>query len=124
RFRSPLRTTPRFLRSGPPPCNLGVGMKNNNKKGKDLAHLQESLEAAEQRFHTLVRLSSDFYWETDAAHRLKELIFGAGHRSPVPREHLLGKKRWDVPSAFPDAAGWRTHAATLDAHLPFRSFEF
>jgi len=99
-------------------------MKNNNKQDRKLAEVTAALEAAEQRFHTLVRLSSDFYWETDASHRLQELIFGAGHRSAVPREHLLGKKRWEVPSAFPDAAGWHAHAATLDARLPFRGFEF
>ena len=99
-------------------------MKNNNKQDRKLAEVTVALEAAEQRFHTLVRLSSDFYWETDAAHRLQELIFGAGHRSAVPREQLLGKKRWEVPSAFPDAAGWRAHVGTLDARLPFRGFEF
>src|SRR5919198_1393795 len=97
---------------------------NNKNKGRKLAEVTAALNAAEQRFHTLVRLSSDFYWETDAAHRLQELIFGAGHRSAMPREELLGKRRWEVPSACPDAAGWRAHAAMLDARLPFRGFEF
>ena len=104
-------------------------MKNNNKKGRPVGYVKAAdvtaaLEAAEQRFLSYLRLSSEFYWETDAEHRLRELLYGAGHRIALPRERMLGKKRWEVPSVFPDAAGWRAHAATLDARLPFRGFEF
>jgi diguanylate cyclase (GGDEF)-like protein/PAS domain S-box-containing protein len=102
-------------------------MKNNNKQGRRYvraAHVKAALETAEQRFLSFLRLSSEFYWETDAEHRLQELLYGAGHRIAIPRERMLGKKRWEVASVFPDAAGWRAHVATLDARLPFRSFEF
>lgn len=82
-------------------------MNNNNKKGagleRELRDVKAALEASEQRFHALVRLSSEFYWETDVQHCLRALPYGAGH---------------------PDAAGLRAHVASLDARLPFRSFEF
>jgi diguanylate cyclase (GGDEF)-like protein len=72
----------------------------DNNKNQELEELRAALHAAEQRFRTLVRLSSEFYWETDAQHRMAE-----------PRDEML-------------AAAWQAHRATLDAHLPFRNFEF
>jgi diguanylate cyclase (GGDEF)-like protein/PAS domain S-box-containing protein len=95
----------------------------NNKK-KKLGRVEAALAVVEQRLRTLIRLSLDFYWETDAQHCLQELLYGAGHRTAVPREQLLGKKRWEVPFAYPDATAWRAHIGTLEARLPFRSFEF
>ena len=71
-----------------------------NNKNSELEELKAALQAAEQRFRTLVRLSSEFYWETDAQHRMAE-----------PRDPML-------------AAAWQAHRATLEAHLPFRGYEF
>src|ERR1041384_6694062 len=84
----------------------------------------QSRTLAEERFHALVRLSSDFYWETDAEHRLTELAHGAGYRGTLPRERLIGRPRSELHSVSPDAAGWQAHMATLEARLPFRGFEF
>jgi diguanylate cyclase (GGDEF)-like protein len=58
---------------------------------------------AEERFQALIRLSADFYWETDAEHRLTELVH-AGQGIALP-------------------AGWHARVATMDARLPFRGFE-
>ena len=77
-----------------------------------------------ERFRSLMRLSSDLYWETDTEHRLSELVYGAGRRAGMPREQMLGRKRWEIPSVYPDAALWQAHLETLDAHLPFSDFEF
>jgi diguanylate cyclase (GGDEF)-like protein len=59
--------------------------------------------AAEARFQALMRLSSDFYWETDAAHRLKRPVEGAAEA--LPRE------------------AWAAPAPTLEARLPFRDLQ-
>ena len=72
----------------------------DDNKNEELEKIKAALAASEQRFHTLVRLSSEFYWETDAQHRMA-----------APRDEML-------------AAAWQAHRATLDAHLPFRGFEF
>jgi diguanylate cyclase (GGDEF)-like protein/PAS domain S-box-containing protein len=77
-----------------------------------------------ERFRSLMRMSSDLYWETDTEHRLSELVYGAGRRAGMPREQMLGRKRWEIPSVYPDAALWQAHLETLDAHLPFSDFEF
>ena len=76
---------------------------------------------SEARFRSLVELSSDFYWETDAEHRITRTTHAEKHRpASTP---VVGKTRWEVPSVHPDAAGWAAHRATLDARQPFRDFE-
>lgn len=81
---------------------------NNNKKGagpeRELRELKAALEAAEQRFRTLTRLSSEFYWETDAEHRLRELPHGGAPEDAAP----------DIGA----------YVASLEARLPFRELEF
>lgn len=77
-----------------------------------------------ERFRSLMRMSSEAYWETDAEHRLRELIFGAARSPDMPREQMIGKTRWEIPSVYPDAALWQAHVETLQARRPFRDFEF
>jgi diguanylate cyclase (GGDEF)-like protein len=74
------------------------------KKKKKLRSAPLSNGSAEDRFQALIRLSSDFYWETDADHRLTALFHGESSRIALP-------------------AGWNAHMATMDARLPFRGFE-
>jgi diguanylate cyclase (GGDEF)-like protein len=71
-----------------------------NNKNPELEELKAALEASEQRFRTFARLSSEFYWETDAAHRAAE-----------PCDPML-------------EAAWQLHRGVLEAHLPFRGLEF
>jgi diguanylate cyclase (GGDEF)-like protein/PAS domain S-box-containing protein len=79
------------------------------------------MRESEERFRSLVELSSDFYWETDAEHRITRTTHAEKHRPAS--EPVLGKTRWDRPSIHPDAAGWAAHRATLEARKPFRDFE-
>ena len=85
-----------------------------------------AMRESESRFRGLTEMSSDFYWETDAAHRFT--LRGAGARQtavPSFRDgNMLGKARWELPYLKPDLAGWMAHKAVLDAHQPFRDFEF
>jgi diguanylate cyclase (GGDEF)-like protein/PAS domain S-box-containing protein len=79
------------------------------------------MRGSEERFRSLVDLSADFYWETDAEHRITLTTHAEKHRpASAP---VVGKTRWDVPSIHPDAAGWAAHRATLAARKPFRDFE-
>jgi diguanylate cyclase (GGDEF)-like protein len=59
---------------------------------------------ADERFQALIRLSSDVYWETDAAHRLTEFVHAKGAAAPLP-------------------AGWPADIAMMRAQLPFRDLE-
>jgi diguanylate cyclase (GGDEF)-like protein/PAS domain S-box-containing protein len=80
-----------------------------------------SLRSSEERFRKLTELSSDWYWETDAEHRLTQTT----HDGKFGRVdgHIFGKRRWERASVEPDEAGWDVHRAILDAHQPFRDFE-
>ena len=82
---------------------------------------QQALRESEARFRSLVELSSDFYWETDAEHRLTHSTHDVKHRPAS--EPIIGKRRWEVPSILPDEAGWAAHRAALAARRPFRDFE-
>jgi diguanylate cyclase (GGDEF)-like protein/PAS domain S-box-containing protein len=88
--------------------------------------LRRKLRESELRFRSLTEMSSDFYWESDAEHRLTLLNAGGGARGlpPLQRGPQIGERRWEVPYLSPDAAGWQAHRAVLDAHLAFRDFEF
>ena len=84
---------------------------------------EESLRESEARFRRLTEMSSDFYWETDAAHRSSDLVHGPNYPDIVLRG-ALGKAPWELPSVSPDEAGWAAQRALMDRHLPFRDFEF
>ena len=85
---------------------------------------EEALRESEARFRALTELSSDFYWETDTEHRMSDYRFGPNHQTGMPREWLLGKRRWELPSMRPLSATWEEHKALLMARKPFRDFEF
>jgi diguanylate cyclase (GGDEF)-like protein/PAS domain S-box-containing protein len=85
---------------------------------------EEQLRASEARFRSLTHLSSDFFWETDAQHRLTSLAHGPNYAPAQLGRGMIGKTPWGVASVSPDQAGWAEHMAVLDSHLPFREFEF
>ena len=91
--------------------------------GGQVDALRLSLRRREAHFRSLTQLSSDFYWETDAEHRLLAVAHGPQHRAVLSRSRQVGERRWDIPSIHPDEAGWAAHRATLDARQSFRSFE-
>jgi diguanylate cyclase (GGDEF)-like protein/PAS domain S-box-containing protein len=88
--------------------------------------LRRRMRESEMRFRRLTEMSSDFYWESDAEHRLTQR--GAADKklstvSVFKQGAQIGERRWEIPYLSPDAAGWQAHRAVLDAHRPFRDFE-
>jgi PAS domain S-box-containing protein len=84
---------------------------------------EQALRQSEERFRTLVQLSFDVYWETDAQHRFTHQEYAENLADAPARGYEIGKTRWEVPYLEPDEEAWRKHRQTLDAHLPFRDFE-
>ena len=82
-----------------------------------------SLRESEARFRGLTQLSSDFFWESDAEHRLVSVVHGPNYAAPPVGYGMVGKTPWELASASPDQAGWQAHKSMLDDHLPFRDFE-
>ena len=94
--------------------------------GGQISTLRRKLRESEQRFRSLTEMSSDFYWESDAEHRLTQRASADKKLSSVTvfrQAAQIGERRWEIPYLSPDEAGWRAHRAVLDAHLPFRDFE-
>jgi len=96
-------------------------------KIEQLEATNRRLQEGEARFRSLVEMSSDFYWESDAGRRLT-LRTSAGRKSgaaPVSeRGAQIHERRRDIPPYLsPDGPGWAAHRAVLDAHQPFRGFE-
>jgi diguanylate cyclase (GGDEF)-like protein/PAS domain S-box-containing protein len=81
---------------------------------------EESLRQSEVRFRGLTQMSSDFFWETDADHRVTGVSHNASYK---PTENVVGSRRWEVPYVGTEEV-WSAHRARLDQRLPFRDFEF
>ena len=58
--------------------------------------LEKALQASEERFRTLVQLSFDVYWETDAEHRFTRQDFAPTLTNTPPPGSEIGKTRWEV----------------------------
>jgi diguanylate cyclase (GGDEF)-like protein/PAS domain S-box-containing protein len=100
------------------PCFNIIGGQINALRGR--------MRASEARFRSLTEMSSDFYWESDAGHRLTHRGSAARKVSSVSvfrQGAQIGERRWEIPHLSPDEAGWQAHRAVLDAHQPFRDFE-
>src|SRR6185295_19645750 len=100
------------------PCYIIIGAQIND--------LRRRMRESEARFRSLTEMSSDFYWESDAEHRLTQRASADKKVSSVSVFRTgaqIGQCRWEIPSLSPDEAGWRAHRAELDAHQPFREFE-
>ena len=84
---------------------------------------EDALRESEARFRSLTQMSSDFFWETDERHRFTLLVHGPSYRAKFATA-IIGKTSWELPYSSPDEAGWDRLRAALDAHEPFREFEF
>ncbi|MCW5771711.1 MAG: PAS domain S-box protein [Rhodospirillaceae bacterium] len=75
--------------------------------------------ASEEKFRDFAEVASDWLWETDSRHRL---TFISGKQPPGLA--TMGRTIWEVVGASLDSPAWRDHVAKLEAHLPFRGFEY
>ncbi|MBV8033386.1 MAG: diguanylate cyclase [Betaproteobacteria bacterium] len=83
---------------------------------------EAALRESEERFRSLTQMSSDFFWETDPAHRFTQLVHGPRFQQKFA-EVILGKRAWEIPSTSPDEAAWAAMRAQMDTRQPFREFE-
>ena len=88
--------------------------------GKLVARMQES----EDRFQSLTRISSDWYWEQDGQYRFTQVSPGISSITGRDPSELIGKTRWDSFGDDADSGFWAAHRATLEAHEMFRDFEY
>ncbi len=84
---------------------------------------REELRRSEARFRSLTELSSDWFWEQDAALCFTYLSPGFAARSGGDPARILGSKRWEFEEVVPASGAWADHRAVLEARQPFRDFE-
>lgn len=85
---------------------------------------EQALRQSEDRFRSLTMLSSDWFWEQDQNFRF--IGFSGSELKGYDRhdQNALGKCRWEIHYLYPLQATWQQHRATLEAHQPFRDFEY
>lgn len=109
------------LRDGPRELHAVATEFNRmlDSRERVLTHLAES----EARFRTLSDLSSDWYWEQDAQHRIVRFDGSIEQGTGLPEQAFLGKARWELPALNLSEQDWQAHRALLDTRKPFRNFE-
>jgi two-component system, NarL family, sensor histidine kinase UhpB len=80
-----------------------------------------ALRASEERFRSLVMLSSDWYWTQDTEHRFTSHSQGRfGDTIAISASDFHGKARWEMPGAEPLGTSWDAHRAQLKERRAWR----
>ena len=86
-------------------------------------HAESALRVSEQSFRALTALSSDWYWATDASHRIVATTASETSDSVMNAAAQVGRAYWDLPFVPSDASGWRRCRDAMERHQPFFNFE-
>jgi PAS domain S-box-containing protein len=91
----------------------------------DFVNAETSLQENKNRFRLLAEIGNDWFWQTNEKHQFISYL-GYSLIRGLPDEGITGVTRWENASEqdLLDAAKWTEHKALLDAHKPFRNFEF
>jgi len=85
---------------------------------------EKALQDSEQRFRQLVSMSSDWYWEQDAALRFTSITGGLAEKGGIAPERLIGRTRAETVPGMSETDWGRAHLAQLAAHEPFTNLEY
>jgi len=86
---------------------------------KKLAELSKS----EERFRGLTELSADWFWETDAEHRITWLSGGGPVATFFGSTPTYGKRFWEIPRVEVERGALGAHLERLAQRLPFFDLE-
>lgn len=84
------------------------------------------LRNSEASFRDFAQASGDWFWETDAEHRMTWISTAVETAVGVPRDWHIGKRRRDMCSInlMSDPSILAAHEALMDRHEPFSDFEY
>lgn len=69
-------------------------------------------------------IASDWFWETDAEHRFTYFSDRMEEVTKMSVKAIIGTQRTNIARESITDPKWRDHFADLDAHRPFRNFEY
>ncbi len=82
-----------------------------------------ALRTSEIRFRNLTRLSADWFWETDAEHRVSWISGGAQIAMLFGERSVYGMRWWDLPDIEIQPDALAAHVESLDSRRPFSNLE-
>ncbi len=98
-------------------CSLAAGALI----AKVVTHYLHAAAEREQRFHGLLRIAADWYWEQDEEFRYTRISESATAGPPVAWPERLGRTPWQLGRVGLSDEQVDAHRADLEAHLPFRN---
>ena len=90
---------------------------------KRLLGVFDELRSKNEVLESLNDLASDWIWEQDEQFRFSHFSSSMERIIDLNPKALLGKARWGSPSTASEEE-WKAHRACLEAHEPFRDFEY
>jgi len=81
------------------------------------------LAASEGRFRDLTELSADWFWETDAQHRITWISAGGSVATLFGNLPTFGKRFWEIPRVEVEPRALEAHLERLGEQLPFFDLE-
>jgi len=96
-----------------------VGFRGMLRDVTERRRIEATLRDSEARFRALTSISSDWYWEQDAEHRMVRMENRHAHTDAF-QQTFLGKPIWESEVSLYGGGDWAEHRARLDAHEPFR----
>lgn len=85
---------------------------------------EQALEASEQRFKSLMAMSSDWYWEQNEKYEFTLISRGMEHSIGVESTARYGVRRWDIPYIGVSKEKMDEHRRQVEAHELFRDFQY
>ena len=88
---------------------------------------EASWRESEERLRDIAEAASDWFWEMDQDLRFTYVSNRLFEISGLDRSALIGKTRWEVagePADEHDRERMAHHRADMEAHRPFRNFEY
>ncbi len=83
-------------------------------------HTERILRESEERFRALTNLSSDWYWEQDAAFRFTRMESHLADKDGI-KPLLLGKSGWESGFDIQEPEGWHGFRCLIESRAAFRN---
>ena len=99
----------------------GIGDERRNDERR---RPRPGAQEGENLLRSLLRFSSDWYWEQDENFRFTANLDDFVEFPSTRAQGYVGKTRWELPTFGVTEEQWAAHRALLSAHRPFYEFEY